>query len=155
MIRKTPFDIFYETFECTNPCADYLILLMGVGGGRLSWPMEMIEVLRSKTNVAIVDNRGTGQSSKPRGADSYSIDAMARDLIQVIKDLGSYRYHVLGYSMGGCIAQEAIRLFDNFMSMILVSTKCGGKDYAEPAEGTLETITNLPGDTAMDKTLSS
>ena len=101
MIRKTSFDICYETFECIQPSADYLVMLMGVSGGRLSWPMEMIEVLRSKTNVAIVDNRGTGQSSKPKNLESYSIDAMARDLFQIIRELGDYKYHVLGYSMGG------------------------------------------------------
>jgi pimeloyl-ACP methyl ester carboxylesterase len=91
MLRKTPSDICYETFECFHPQDDWLVLLMGAGGGRLSWPAPFIHELRNKINVITIDNRGTGQSSKPETMEPYSIRSMAKDTIQVLKEIPPQR----------------------------------------------------------------
>jgi 3-oxoadipate enol-lactonase len=77
------------------------------------------------------DNRGTGLSDKP--TDGYEFGHQAGDVVGLLNDLGLPRVHLLGYSMGGAIAQEvALRYADRVDRLILFATFCGGV-WAEPA----------------------
>jgi pimeloyl-ACP methyl ester carboxylesterase len=61
---------------------------------------------------------------------------MARDLCGLLDELGITRVHLLGYSMGGAIAQELVRQFpERVSSLILCATMCGGPRaiYAKPS----------------------
>ena len=66
----------------------------------------------------------------------YAIANMARDVGGLLDELGFDRVHMLGYSMGGAIAQEFVRQFpDRVKGLILCATMAGGPSatYAEPA----------------------
>ena len=54
--------------------------------------------------VIALDARGHGQSDKPHDPALHGEDAMARDLIGVIDQLGATNYDLVGYSMGAIIA---------------------------------------------------
>ena len=51
------------------------------------------------------DNRLIGQSTGPNGPD-YNMQDMARDTIDLVQSLGWSEIDLLGFSMGGMIAQE-------------------------------------------------
>ncbi|HJZ21993.1 MAG TPA: alpha/beta hydrolase, partial [Bradyrhizobium sp.] len=68
--------------------------------------------------------------------DGYAIDNMARDVAGLLDELKIPRAHILGYSMGGTIAQEFVRQFPNrVVGLVLCATTCGGPRavYAPPS----------------------
>src|SRR5262249_33962166 len=98
------------------------------------WPLDFIEALAERFTVVLFDNRGTGSSEKP--TFGYEISNMARDLGGLLDHLKIPRIHVLGYSMGGAIAQEFVRTFlDRVLRLVLCATMCGGPraTYASPS----------------------
>lgn len=105
-----------------------------INGYRLSsaaWPRPFINRLATRCQVITFDNRGTGHSTKP--AAGYDIVTLARDVVGLLDDLGRSRVHLLGFSMGGAIAQDlAIRYSRRVDRLILFGTFCGGI-WAEPA----------------------
>src|SRR5579863_8519980 len=106
-----------------------------VNGYRLSggvWPAAFIEHLATRCTVISFDNRGTGRSDKPD--DGYEFGNMAKDVVGLLDDLRLPCVNLLGFSMGGAIAQEvAIRYPDRLGRLILFGTFCGGV-WAEPAD---------------------
>jgi 3-oxoadipate enol-lactonase len=110
-----------------------LVLIMGYRLSSLAWPLAFIEALAERFTVVLFDNRGTGASDKP--TCGYEISNMARDVGGLLDHLEIARANVLGYSMGGAIAQEFIRQFpDRVLGLVLCATMCGGPRavYAPP-----------------------
>ena len=111
-----------------------LVLIMGYRLSSLAWPLDFIEALAERFTVVLFDNRGTGASDKP--TFGYEISNMARDVGGLLDHLKIARANVLGYSMGGAIAQEFVRQFpDRVLGLVLCATMCGGPRavYAPPA----------------------
>ena len=111
-----------------------LVLVMGYRLSSAAWPAPFIDALARQFNVITLDNRGTGLSDKP--VDGYAIANMARDLAGLLDELKISRTCILGYSMGGAIAQEFARQFpDRVLGLVLCATMCGGPRaiYAPPS----------------------
>jgi pimeloyl-ACP methyl ester carboxylesterase len=111
-----------------------LVLVMGYRLSSVAWPTSFVEALADQYTVVTPDNRGTGLSDKP--VDGYAIANMARDIHGLLDELEIPNAHMLGYSMGGAIAQEFVRQFpDRVQSLILCATMCGGgrATYAKPS----------------------
>jgi 3-oxoadipate enol-lactonase len=109
-----------------------LLLIMGLGA-TLEWWIRLRPALVARYRTIVFDNRGAGKSDVPAGP--YAIPAMANDAAAVLDAAGVSSAHVLGYSMGGYIAQElALGHPGRLRSLILASTSCGGRDAvrAEP-----------------------
>jgi pimeloyl-ACP methyl ester carboxylesterase len=83
-----------------------LVLIMGYRLSSLAWPLDFVDALAERFTVVLFDNRGTGSSDKP--IFGYEVSNMARDLGALLDHLKIPRAHVLGYSMGGAIAQEFV-----------------------------------------------
>jgi pimeloyl-ACP methyl ester carboxylesterase len=64
----------------------------------------------------MLDNRRTGLSDKP--VKGYAIANMARDVCGHLDELEIAHVHMLGYSMGGAIAQEFVRQFPDRVSSL-------------------------------------
>jgi 3-oxoadipate enol-lactonase len=92
---------YYEEAGSGHP----LLMIMGLSGDLQAWALQMPE-LSKKYRVVTYDNRGAGRSSAPD--KPYSIPQMAGDAIAVLDALGIEKAHVLGFSMGGYIAQELV-----------------------------------------------
>jgi pimeloyl-ACP methyl ester carboxylesterase len=111
-----------------------LVLIMGYRLSSLAWPLDFIGALAEKFTVVFFDNRGTGASDKP--TSGYEISNMARDVSGLLDHLEIAGTNVLGYSMGGAIAQEFVRQFpDRVLRLVLCATMCGGPraTYAPPS----------------------
>lgn len=91
-------NIYYELHGSGHP----LVLIAGFTCNSQIWSLLLPE-LKKRFQVLIFDNRGAGQSDCPDV--SYSIETMAQDTIGLIEKLGLKQPHVVGHSMGGCIAQ--------------------------------------------------
>ncbi|WP_412769376.1 alpha/beta fold hydrolase [Ralstonia pseudosolanacearum] len=70
-----------------------------------NWDPRVVEGIAAKHHVITFDNRGIGASS---GSPSNSIEQMADDAITFIKAMGFKQVDLLGFSMGGMIAQEMV-----------------------------------------------
>src|SRR6516162_1571839 len=102
-----------------------LVLVMGYRLNSAAWPTALIAQLAERFTVITLDNRGTGLSDKP--VVGYAIANLARDLRGLLDELGITEVAMLGYSMGGAIAQELVRQFPSRVShLILCATMAGG-----------------------------
>ena len=111
-----------------------LVLVMGYRLSSAAWPPVFVEALARQFTVITLDNRGTGFSDKP--VHGYAIANLARDIHGLLGELAISRVHLLGYSMGGAIAQEFVRQFpERVQSLMLCATMCGGTraTYAKPS----------------------
>src|SRR5215831_18531284 len=104
-----------------------VVLVMGLGGDSTAWPFQLA-ALAPRHRVLVFDNRGAGQSSAPDVA--YTTRGMAADLLALLDGLGVARAHLLGLSLGGAIAQEAvIAAPERFASLQLHATWAGPHPY--------------------------
>src|ERR1700755_3487968 len=102
-----------------------LVLVMGYRLNSTAWPATFIAQLAQRFTVITLDNRGTGLSDKP--VTGYAVANMARDVRGVLDELGFAQVYMLGYSMGGAIAQEFVRQFPHRVKgLILSATMAGG-----------------------------
>ena len=109
-----------------------LVLIMGYRLNSAAWPEKLVQGLAKDFTVITFDNRGTGRTDKP--LTGYALANMARDIAGLLDEIGIESTHVLGYSMGGAIAQEFTRQFAHRVTgLILCATMCGGPraTYAE------------------------
>jgi pimeloyl-ACP methyl ester carboxylesterase len=91
-----------------------LVLVNGLADAKESWEAQ-IPAFAERYRVVSYDNRGVGESPTPPGP--YSSAQMADDLAGLVDALGLERFHLLGVSMGGMIAQEyAIAHADRLLS---------------------------------------
>ena len=98
-------------------------MIRGVGSNVDHW-YEQVPVLSKKFKLLVFDNRGIARSSDPGG--SFSTRDMAADTAALMEAVGIEKAHILGYSMGGMIAQEmALAYPDRVNGLVLVATDCG------------------------------
>ena len=80
-----------------------LVLIMGYTGTMEAWDPRFVDALARHYRVVIFDNAGVGRT-QPLPAP-LTIDAMADQTSALISTLGLGRPNILGWSMGGMIAQ--------------------------------------------------
>ena len=66
------------------------------------WDPRVIDGIAAKRHVIVFDNRGVGATG---GSVPHTIDAMAADAVAFIRALGHNQVGLLGFSLGGGIAQ--------------------------------------------------
>lgn len=70
-----------------------------------NWDPRIMDGIAAKHHVIAFDNRGIGASS---GAPSNSVEEMADDAISFIHAMGFQQVDLLGFSLGGMVAQEIV-----------------------------------------------
>jgi aminoacrylate hydrolase len=103
-----------------------VLLVQGVGVIGEGWRPQ-VEALSTAFETIAFDNRGVGRS--PLGEQPLTIEAMAADSVAIMDAEGIDRFHVVGHSMGGLIAQEiALTRRERVKSLALLCTFADGKD---------------------------
>jgi pimeloyl-ACP methyl ester carboxylesterase len=117
--------LYYEWHGAQNGTP--VVLVMGLGGDSTAWPFQLA-ALAPRHRVLVFANRGAGQSDAPD--DAYTTRGMAEDLLALLDALGVERAHLLGLSLGGAIAQEAVLAAPaRFASLQLHATWAGPHPY--------------------------
>jgi pimeloyl-ACP methyl ester carboxylesterase len=80
-----------------------LVLLQHFRGNLDNWDPALTDALAAEREIILVDYVGVGSST---GQPSSSITKMARQMIAFIGALGFDRIDLLGFSIGGFVAQE-------------------------------------------------
>lgn len=98
-----------------------------------NWDPRIMDGIAAKRHVIAFDNRGVGASS---GAPSNSMEQMADDAIAFIKAMGLEKVDLLGFSMGGMIAQEIVlKEPQRVRKMILAGTGPAGGEGISAVAG--------------------
>ncbi len=119
--------LHYEVMGSGPP----LCLIAGYSQSGAAWPRQFILRLAQRYQTIIFDNRGTGRSGKPK--TGYEFGHQARDVVGLLDHLRIPKVHLLGFSMGGAIAQEVVvRHAERVDRLVLFGTFCGGV-WAEQA----------------------
>jgi pimeloyl-ACP methyl ester carboxylesterase len=125
-------NIYYESHGAGEP----ILLIQGYAQYSGHWA-ALVPPLSREYRVISFDNRGTGQSDKPKMP--YTMKMMAADARGLLDAIGIDSAHVFGISMGGMIAQEfALNYPDKVISLILGCTECGGKNNIKPTKEAFE-----------------
>jgi pimeloyl-ACP methyl ester carboxylesterase len=105
-----------------------LILLQHFSGNIDAWDPAVVNALAADRPVIAFDNAGVGRST---GQTPDSIAAMARDAVTFIDLLGLSEVDLLGFSLGGCVAQQiAAEHGPRVRKLILVGTAPqGGEEH--------------------------
>ncbi|MFM0162038.1 alpha/beta hydrolase [Paraburkholderia sediminicola] len=111
-----------------------IVLITGYRASMAEWNAYFLSDLAKHHEVVVFDNRGIGQSQM-RGA-SYSVRDLAGDTAALIRGLHLKNATVLGWSMGGIIAQQlAIDEPSLVSKLILLSSMPPGPRAALPPAG--------------------
>jgi pimeloyl-ACP methyl ester carboxylesterase len=86
-----------------------LLFCYGLVCSPLQWKYQM-EHFKKTHRVIFLDYRGHGQSSRPEDAKSVTIESCARDLLELLDELGIPQVSVLGHSLGVNIILDLYRL---------------------------------------------
>jgi pimeloyl-ACP methyl ester carboxylesterase len=132
-----------------DPDDPVLLVIPGLGTQLIYWDLPLVEMLVERGfRVVRIDNRDNGASTIltdrgqpgfipmmlgiPRGL-RYTLNDMAADAIGVLDHLGVEGAHVVGYSMGGMIAQTmAIDHPGRVLSLTSMMSRTGARLDAFP-----------------------
>src|SRR5438270_6619430 len=84
--------------------AETVVLVNGLADEKETWAYQTPALLEAGCRVLTFDNRGIGATDKPAGP--YTSELLADDAKALVDALGIERFHLMGVSMGGMIAQE-------------------------------------------------
>ena len=82
-----------------------LVLLNHWGAVLDNFDPRIVDGLAGKHRIIAIDYRGIGASG---GTAPVTIDAMARDVIALVQALGFAKIDLLGFSLGGFVAQDVV-----------------------------------------------
>ncbi|HEY6533468.1 MAG TPA: alpha/beta hydrolase [Acidimicrobiales bacterium] len=106
-----------------------LLLLQGYGGTATDWDPTFLAGLTETFRVVRPDPRGMGGSSVGDPAEALTVASMAEDALVVLDACGGGAAVVVGWSMGGFVAQAITCLApERVAGLALIGTDAGGPD---------------------------
>jgi 3-oxoadipate enol-lactonase len=109
-----------------------LLLVHGFGGAKEDFA-DHVGRLAERHRVVIFDHRGHGESDAPDDVAAYSLDRLARDVVELADALGIDRFRLLGHSMGGMVARRVVlALPERVEAMVLMDTSAGPVPGLDP-----------------------
>ncbi|GAA0486484.1 alpha/beta hydrolase [Paractinoplanes deccanensis] len=107
-----------------------LVLCMRLRGTMDHWDPDLLDRLAAQREVIVFDNRGTNAST---GTPPDTIEGLADGAIAFIRALGLTQVDVLGWSMGGIVAQGvALRAPELVRRLIVAGSSAGGVPNLPP-----------------------
>jgi 3-oxoadipate enol-lactonase len=130
LARVGEIELSYERAGTGPP----LLLIMGMSGTFDHWDAGFLNDLRRDFDTIVYDHRGVGSSSR-LGEGRLTTAQLGRDAAGLLDALQIDSAHVLGFSMGGMVAQElALAHPERIRTLTLGGTYCGGEGSALASE---------------------
>ncbi|EJL68546.1 alpha/beta fold hydrolase [Chryseobacterium populi] len=95
-----------------------LVLLPGLGGSMDDWDPAVTDGLAKKYKVIIFDNKGVAAS---KGTTPNTVQAMADDAIDFIEALHLNKVNIMGFSMGGFVAQRVVLTKPSLINKVILT----------------------------------
>ena len=142
----------YRRFGNEETAVPALVMLQHFRGNLDNWDPALIDRLAQDREVILLDNRGVGGST---GVVPENVTTMARDALGFIDALGLKQIDLLGFSLGGYVAQELALLRPRLVRRLVLAGTApqGGPDLhrwsedvyalATPDEPTAEHLLSL------------
>ena len=103
-----------------------LVMAIGTGSTMAEWDPALLRLLAEERRLILFDYPGIGMSS-PRRATRTSFAQLADQTARFMDAIGVPRADVLGWSMGGFVAQQlAVRHPERVRRLVLAGTNPGG-----------------------------
>ena len=116
-------DVAYKMFGKGEP----IILFNGASDNMNAWDPSFLTGISSNHTVITFDQRGIANTTA--GSKPYTYQQLANDTAGLLDALKIPKADVMGYSLGGHIAQAfTVSYPEKVNRLILVATTCGGKD---------------------------
>jgi pimeloyl-ACP methyl ester carboxylesterase len=127
-----------------------VVLVMGLGGTMDAWDPAFVDALAAAGHrVLVFDNEGAGRSELRRG--TLTIRRMGDNVDRLIRALRLRRPDVVGWSMGGMIAQSfAVRHPRSLRRLVLMATAPGDGRATPPKAEALAALGGGQAATALD-----
>ena len=109
-----------------------LLLITGASTSIDDWPPSFVDALAAHHTVVVFDNAGVGRTSPVSAPASLGITAMASQTSALISALRLHRPAVLGWSMGGMIAQALAVNHPAQVSRLILAATTVGTGKAQP-----------------------
>src|SRR3954453_5711122 len=134
----------YRRFGHAAPDAPPLVHLQHFRGTLDNWDPALVDGLAETRELVLFDNAGVGASS---GATPRTMTAMAHDAISFIDALELEEIDMLGYSIGGYVAQELALIRPQLVRRIVLAGTApeGGIDIHGFSEDVHQVATAEPG----------
>ena len=108
----------YRRFGDGEAGSPPLLFLQHFRGNLDNWDPLLVDTIAVRREVILVDNTGVGLSS---GSVPTTIEEMARDAIAFLDGMEIDRVDLLGYSLGGMVAQELALLRPRIVRRIVLA----------------------------------
>jgi pimeloyl-ACP methyl ester carboxylesterase len=129
--------IAYKIYGSGEP----LVMCIGYATNMDMWATKVLDELSKKFKVIIFDYRGMGYSTS--SDTSLTISGMADDVNGLLDALNISEANVLGWSMGGFVAQMfAINYPEKVKRLVLYATNCGDTLTVNPSQEILDILSN-------------
>jgi pimeloyl-ACP methyl ester carboxylesterase len=109
-----------------------LVLMQHFRGSMDNWDTELLDTLAAEREVIAFNNAGVASTN---GETPRSVQQMARDAIAFIEALNLEKVDVLGFSLGGFIAQEVALLKPDLVRKLVLAGPAGRAANAPVAQG--------------------
>ncbi|HEX4090189.1 MAG TPA: alpha/beta fold hydrolase [Trebonia sp.] len=117
-----------------------LVLIMGYAGTMDTWEPQLVDALARHFRVVVFDNAGIGRTGALPAP--LTVDAMANQTSALIGALRLGRADVLGWSMGGMIAQALAVLHPGQVRRLVLCATFPGVGTVIPPQAAINDLTN-------------
>jgi pimeloyl-ACP methyl ester carboxylesterase len=119
-----------------------LLLIPGMAMHGGIWDEPLLSALETDFDIVAMDHRGVGDSDDVPG--EFSIVDLADDVAALLDAIGWQSAHVLGFSLGGMVAQEfVVRHPERVRTLILAGTYAGGEGSDLNAPGPMAMLQSM------------
>lgn len=123
-----------------------LVLVMGYGASMEAWEPQFVDDLAHRFTVVMFDNAGIGKTSSLRSP--LTIDAMAQQTSALISALHLGATDVLGWSMGGLLAEALAVLHPSQVRRLVLCATYPGTGAVRPPQARVDDL-NAGGSKAL------
>jgi len=99
---------------------DVVILLHGFPDFWRGWINQIVPLAQAGFRVVVPDQRGYNLSDKPKGVRAYDLDALAGDVLGIIRSTGRSKAHLVGHNWGAAVAWHTAIQYPEMIDKLVI-----------------------------------